>query len=38
MARECDDHVVITEPALDGRDVAIAFELRGKWPKMSRFL
>lgn len=36
-ARECPDHVVITESALDGAEVAIAFRPRQEWPKVFRF-
>lgn len=32
------DHVVLTESALGGREVAIAFKPRDEWPKMFRFL
>ena len=37
-AKEVDDHVVLTESALGGREVAIAFKPRAQWPKMFRFL
>jgi peptidyl-tRNA hydrolase len=36
-AKECEDHVVITESALDGAEVAIAFKPREEWPKGFRF-
>ena len=36
-ARECPDHVVITESALDGQEVALAFKPRDEWPKAFRF-
>ena len=32
------DHVVITESALDNREIAIAFKPRQEWPKFFRFL
>ena len=37
-AKSVDDHVVITESALDDREIAIAFAPRQAWPKMFRFL
>jgi peptidyl-tRNA hydrolase len=37
-ARQVQDHVVLTESALGGREVAIAFRPRDEWPKMFRFL
>jgi peptidyl-tRNA hydrolase len=37
-ARAVPDHVVITESALDGAEVALAFKPREEWPKMFRFL
>ena len=37
-AKGYEDHVVITESALKGREVAIAFKPREEWPKMFRFL
>jgi len=37
-ARSVPDHVVLTESALDNREVAIAFKPRREWPKMFRFL
>jgi peptidyl-tRNA hydrolase len=36
-AKEFDDHVVLTESALDNREVAIAFKPREEWPKAFRF-
>ena len=36
-ARECPDHVVITESALDNQEVALAFKPRQEWPKPFRF-
>ena len=36
-AKSFDDHVVITESALDGAEVAIAFKPREEWPKPFRF-
>jgi peptidyl-tRNA hydrolase len=36
-ARAVPDHVVLTESALGGREVAIAFRPRSEWPKMFRF-
>ncbi len=37
-AKQVPDHVVLTESALDGREVAIAFKPRQEWPKMFSFL
>ena len=37
-AKKVPDHVVITESALDDREVALAFRPREEWPKMFRFL
>ena len=37
-ARAVPDHVVITESALNNREVAIAFKPRPEWPKMFKFL
>ena len=37
-AKAVEDHVVLTESALDGREVAIAFKPREQWPKMFKFL
>lgn len=36
-AKEVADHVVLTESALDGQEVAIAFKPRAEWPKAFRF-
>jgi len=36
-ARQCVDHVVITESSLGGREVALAFKPREEWPKEFRF-
>jgi len=38
QAKQHDDHVVITESALDNAEVAIAFCPREEWPKSFRFL
>lgn len=32
------DHIVLTESALDGREVAIAFRPRAEWPRMFKSL
>ena len=32
------DHVVLTESALENREVAIVFRPREEWPEMFRFL
>lgn len=37
-AKAFEDHVVITESALEGEEVAIAFRPRTEWPKFFRFL
>jgi hypothetical protein len=37
-AKQVADHVVLTESALDGREVAIVFKPREEWPKMFKFL
>ena len=37
-AKAVEDHVVLTESALGGREVAIVFRPREEWPKMFRFL
>ena len=37
-AKTVEDHVVLTESALEGREVAVAFKPREEWPKMFRFL
>jgi len=36
--KEMEDNVVLTESALDGKEVAIAFKPREEFPKMFRFL
>lgn len=36
-AKEFDDRVVLTESALDNREVAIAFKPREEWPKAFKF-
>ena len=36
-ARTLEDCVVLTESALDGRDVALAFRPRKDWPKAFRY-
>ena len=36
-AKEVADHVVLTESALAGQDVAIAFKPRAEWPKAFKF-
>ena len=36
-AAEAGDFVVMTESALDGREVAMAFRPRSEWPKPFRF-
>ena len=35
-AKECADHVVLTESALDDQEVAIAFRPCDDWPKIFR--
>lgn len=37
-AKAVPDHVVLTESALGGQEVAIAFKPRREWPKMFKFL
>jgi hypothetical protein len=37
-SRLVPDHVVVTESALDGAEVAVAFKPRQEWPKWFRFL
>jgi hypothetical protein len=37
-AKLVQDHIVLTESALGGREMAIAFCPREKWPKMFKFL
>jgi peptidyl-tRNA hydrolase len=36
-AKGVPDHVVLTESALDGHEVAIAFRPREEWPKAFKF-
>lgn len=36
-AKEFEDNVILTESALDGEEVAIAFMPREEWPKAFRF-
>lgn len=36
-AKAFEDHVVLTESALDGSEVALAFKPREEWPKAFRF-
>lgn len=36
-AKTFEDHVVLTESALDNKEVAIAFKPREEWPKAFRF-
>jgi hypothetical protein len=36
-AKTVPDHVLLTESALENREVAIAFKPRSEWPKMFRF-
>lgn len=36
-AKAVPDHVVLTESALDDREVALVFKPRHEWPKMFRF-
>ncbi|MBL8525078.1 MAG: hypothetical protein JNN20_15420 [Betaproteobacteria bacterium] len=37
-AKLVDDHVILTESALDNQEVAIVFRPRHEWPKMFKFL
>lgn len=37
-AKKVQDHVILTESALGGQEVAIAFCPRNEWPKMFKFL
>jgi peptidyl-tRNA hydrolase len=37
-AKEVPDHLVLTESALDNREVAIVLKPREEWPKMFKFL
>ncbi len=36
-AKGFEDHVVLTESALGGQEVALAFKPRAEWPKAFRF-
>jgi peptidyl-tRNA hydrolase len=36
-AKEFEDHVVLTESALDNQEVALAFKPREEWPKPFKF-
>jgi peptidyl-tRNA hydrolase len=36
-AKSCPDHVLLTESALDGAEVALAFRPRPEWPRMFQF-
>ena len=36
-AKQFDDHVLLTESALDDQEVALAFKPREEWPKAFRF-
>jgi len=36
-AKEVGDNVVITESALDGQEVALAFRPRDEWPRYFKF-
>lgn len=38
LAKAVADHVVLTESALEGREVALAFKPREEWPKLFKFL
>ena len=37
-AKDFPDHIVLTESALENKEVAIAFKPRSEWPKFFRFL
>lgn len=37
QAKAFEDHVVITESALGGQEVALAFRPRAEWPKAFKF-
>ena len=37
QARSVADNVILTESALDGQEVAIAFKPREEWPKSFKF-
>ena len=36
-AKEFEDHIVLTESALNNQEVAIAFKPREEWPKSFKF-
>lgn len=36
-AKECPDHIVVTESALGGAVVALGFKPRAEWPKAFKF-
>lgn len=36
-SKEYQDHVVLTESALDNQEVAVAFKPRAEWPKPFKF-
>ena len=36
--KDVEDHVVLSESALDGAEVSIAFKPREEWPKWFKFL
>jgi len=36
-AKEIEDHVILTESAMDNQEVAIAFKPREEWPKPFKF-
>ena len=36
-AKQCEDHVVLTESVLDDQEVALAFKPRAEWPKAFTF-
>ncbi len=37
-AKQVTDHLILTESALENREVAIVFKPRDEWPKMFKFL
>ena len=37
QAKACPDHVILTESALGGAEVALAFRPRADWPKAFKF-
>jgi hypothetical protein len=37
-AKEYPEHVVLTESALDNKEVAIAFKPRSEWPRFFKYL